>query len=213
MTTIADPDRRGDDAAGSPDGRGAPEWWRRAVVYQIYPRSFADADGDGTGDVEGIRSRLSYLRDLGVDAIWICPWYTSPMNDGGYDVADYRDINERFGTLAQAEHLVADAHEHGIRVIVDLVPNHTSSEHSWFRAAVAAGPGSAERERYLFRAGRGDDGSRPPNNWTSVFGGPAWTRVEDGEWYLHLFDPTQPDLCLPHLVKLGRCFHGKFFFP
>ena len=194
MTTIADPDRRGDDAAGSPDGRGAPEWWRRAVVYQIYPRSFADADGDGTGDVEGIRSRLSYLRDLGVDAIWICPWYTSPMNDGGYDVADYRDINERFGTLAQAEHLVADAHEHGIRVIVDLVPNHTSSEHSWFRAAVAAGPGSAERQRYLFRAGRGDDGSRPPNNWTSVFGGPAWTRVEDGEWYLHLFDPTQPDL-------------------
>jgi alpha-glucosidase len=164
------------------------------VVYQIYPRSFADANGDGTGDVEGIRSRLPYLRELGVDAIWICPWYTSPMRDGGYDVADYRNINPQFGDLAHAERLITDAQAHGIRVIVDLVPNHTSNEHPWFRAALAASPGSPERARYVFREGRGPDGSQPPNNWTAVFGGPAWARVDDGEWYLHLFDPTQPDL-------------------
>ncbi|MEO6654399.1 MAG: glycoside hydrolase family 13 protein [Ilumatobacteraceae bacterium] len=170
------------------------EWWRRGVVYQVYPRSFADADGDGTGDVEGIRSRLPYLSDLGVDAIWISPWYRSPLLDGGYDVADYRDIDPRFGTLAHAEHLIADAHTHDIRVIVDLVPNHTSSEHEWFQAAVAAGPGSPERNRYIFRDGKGVDGSEPPTNWTAVFGGSAWERVPDGQWYLHLFDPSQPDL-------------------
>lgn len=173
-------------------------WWRHGAVYQIYPRSFADANGDGTGDVAGIRSRLGYLRDLGVDAIWVCPWYPSPLNDGGYDVADYRDIHPLFGTLRDAEGLISDAHEHGIRVIVDLVPNHTSSEHRWFRDALAGRPGSRERARYVFRAGRGADGTEPPTNWTSVFGGPAWSRVnddpDDGEWYLHLFDPTQPDL-------------------
>jgi alpha-glucosidase len=169
-------------------------WWRHGSVYQIYPRSFADANGDGTGDVAGIRSRLPYLRDLGIDAIWICPWYPSPLNDGGYDVADYRDIHPLFGTLDDAEGLIADAHDHGIRVIVDLVPNHTSSEHRWFRAALAADPGSAERDRYVFRPGKGVDGSEPPTNWTSVFGGSAWTQVDDGEWYLHLFDPSQPDL-------------------
>jgi alpha-glucosidase len=166
-------------------------------VYQIYPRSFADSNADGTGDVAGIRSRLGYLRDLGVDAIWVCPWYPSPLNDGGYDVVDYRDIDPRFGTLADAEELIADAHAHGLNVIVDIVPNHTSSEHPWFRAALAAGPGSRERARYVFRRGRGD-GSEPPNNWVSVFGGAAWSRVnadpDDGEWYLHLFDSTQPDL-------------------
>ena len=181
-------------APGSPDTPTDPEWWRRGVIYQVYPRSFADADGDGTGDVEGIRSRLPYLRDLGVDAIWISPWYRSPLNDGGYDVADYRDIDPRFGTLADAERLLADAGEHGIRVIVDLVPNHTSSEHRWFREALAAPAGSAERDRYHFVEGSGPDGAEPPNNWRSVFGGPAWSRVEDGQWYLHLFDPTQPDL-------------------
>ncbi len=173
-------------------------WWRHAVVYQIYPRSFADANGDGTGDVDGIRSRLGYLAELGVDAIWICPWYPSPLNDGGYDVADYRDIHPRFGDLDDAEALLAEAHAHGLRVLVDLVPNHTSSEHAWFREALAAEPGSAARDRYIFRPGRGADGSEPPTNWKSVFGGPAWSRVDDGdgagEWFLHLFDSTQPDL-------------------
>ena len=171
-----------------------PSWWRRGVVYQVYPRSFADANDDGTGDVEGIRSRLPYLRDLGVDAIWISPWYPSPLNDGGYDVADYRDIDPRFGSLGDAEKLIADAHDHGIRIIVDLVPNHTSSEHRWFQAALAAGPGSPERDRYIFRPGKGPNGDEPPTNWEAVFGGSAWERVDDGEWYLHLFDPTQPDL-------------------
>ncbi len=176
------------------DPNDQTSWWRHGVVYQVYPRSFADANGDGTGDVEGIRSRLPYLQQLGVDAIWVCPWYPSPLNDGGYDVADYRDIHPRFGTLADAEMLIADAHRLGIRVIIDLVPNHTSSEHPWFEAALAADPGSRERARYIFRSGKGLDGDLPPNNWTSVFGGSAWKRVADGEWYLHLFDHTQPDL-------------------
>ena len=178
----------------APIGEPTGNWWRRGVVYQVYPRSFADGDGDGTGDIEGLRTRLPYLRDLGIDAIWICPWYRSPLHDGGYDVSDYRDINEQFGDLAAAERLISEAHDHDIKVIVDLVPNHTSSEHEWFRAALAAGPGSPERDRYIFREGRGPDGSAPPNNWTAVFGGSAWERVPDGEWYLHLFDTTQPDL-------------------
>ncbi|WP_436498634.1 glycoside hydrolase family 13 protein [Actinokineospora sp. HUAS TT18] len=167
------------------------DWWRDAVIYQVYVRSFADSDGDGIGDLPGIRSRLPYLADLGVDAVWITPFYPSPMADGGYDVADYRDVDPMFGTLADAEALIADAHAHGLKVIVDLVPNHTSSEHAWFRAALAAGPGSPERNRYVFREGRGD---LPPNDWESIFGGDAWTRVPDGEWYLHLFDSAQPDL-------------------
>ena len=170
------------------------EWWRHAVIYQVYVRSFADGDGDGVGDLPGITARLPYLRDLGVDALWITPFYTSPQHDHGYDVADYCDVDPLFGTLADADALLDRAHELGLKVIVDLVPNHTSDEHEWFRAALAAGPGSPERERYLFREGRGGDGAEPPNNWDSVFGGPAWTRVEDGEWYLHLFDSTQPDL-------------------
>lgn len=174
-----------------------PPWWQHAVTYQIYPRSFADANGDGVGDLAGITSRLPYLRDLGVDAIWISPFYTSPQRDHGYDVSDYRDIDPLFGTLADADALLESAHGLGLKVIVDLVPNHTSDEHEWFRAAIAAEPGSPERARYLFRDA-GPDGELP-NNWMSVFGGPAWTRVPDGrgeesQYYLHLFDSSQPDL-------------------
>ena len=185
--------------AGATVSAAAPPWWREAVTYQIYLRSFADADGDGEGDITGIRSRVAYLAELGVDAIWINPWYRSPMADGGYDVADYRDIDPRFGTLADADALLGEAHEAGLRVLVDLVPNHTSDQHAWFQEALAAAPGSPERNRYLFRPGRGADGSEPPNDWHSVFGGPAWTRVpgpdgRPGEWYLHLFAPEQPDL-------------------
>ncbi len=169
-------------------------WWRHAVVYQVYIRSFADGNGDGTGDIAGLRSRLPYLAALGIDAIWVNPWYESPMNDGGYDVADYRSINPLFGTLDEAKLLIDEARSHGIRLLVDLVPNHTSSEHEWFQAALAADPASPERERYHFLPGKGHGGEFPPNDWQSVFGGPAWTRVPDGEWYLHLFDPSQPDL-------------------
>jgi alpha-glucosidase len=177
----------------------ARPWWRDAVCYEIYIRSFTDAGGDGVGDLPGIRDRLPYLRDLGVDAVWITPFYPSPMADGGYDVADYRDVEPRFGTLADFDALIADAHALGLRVIIDVVPNHTSSAHPWFQAALAAEPGSPERERYVFRPGRGENGSEPPNNWRSVFGGPAWHRTTGadgvpGEWYLHLFAPEQPDL-------------------
>jgi alpha-glucosidase len=174
----------------SPD---AP-WWRHAVTYQVYVRSFADRDGDGVGDLPGITERLPHLRDLGVDALWITPFYTSPQKDHGYDVADYTDVDPLFGTLADADALITRAHELELRVIVDLVPNHTSSAHPWFREALDAAPGSPERARYLFRDGRGPDGTEPPNNWQSIFGGSAWTRVADGQWYLHLFDSSQPDL-------------------
>ncbi|MEE8600410.1 glycoside hydrolase family 13 protein [Euzebya tangerina] len=169
-------------------------WWRHSVTYQIYIRSFADGNGDGLGDIAGIRSRLPYLEELGVDAIWINPWYPSPMADGGYDVADYRAVEPTFGTMAEAEAMIAEAHEHDIRVMLDVVPNHSSDEHRWFVEAVAAEPGSPERDRYFFREGTGPDGAEPPNNWLSFFGGPAWTRLEDGWWYLHLFDAKQPDL-------------------
>jgi len=168
------------------------------VIYQIYPRSWADSNGDGIGDLPGITARLPYLRDLGVDAVWLSPFYVSPHADAGYDVADYRDIDPIFGTLADADTLLATAHDLGLKVIVDLVPNHSSDEHPWFQAALAAGPGSPERERYWFRDGRGPGGDLPPNNWLCVFGGAAWTRVKaadgtPGQWYLHLFDPRQPD--------------------
>ena len=169
------------------------------MIYEVYIRSFADGDGDGIGDIAGLGSRLPHLAGLGVDALWITPWYPSPMKDGGYDVADYRDIDPRFGTLGGAQRLLAEAHRLGLRVLLDLVPNHVSDQHPWFRAALAAGPGSAERERFFFRDGRGSAGAEPPNDWTSNFGGPAWTRVVEadgrpGQWYLHLFAAAQPDL-------------------
>ncbi len=178
-------------------------WWRRAVVYQIYPRSFADGSGDGVGDIAGIRAHLGHLSDLGVDAIWINPWYPSPMKDAGYDVSDYRDIEPVFGTLAEAEALLAEAHAAGMRVFLDIVPNHTSDKHRWFVEALAAAPGSPERARFYFREGRGEHGELPPNDWQSEFGGPAWTRVTEadgtaGQWYLRLFAPEQPDVNWDH---------------
>ena len=174
-------------------------WWRHAVIYEIYPRSFADANGDGEGDIAGIQSRLDYLVDLGVDAIWVAPWYPSPMADGGYDVTDYRDIHPLFGTLSDVVALIEAMHARGLRLIVDLVANHTSHAHPWFREALQGGPGAAARSRYIFRDGRGENGELPPNNWISAFGGTAWTRVVEpdgspGQWYLHTFAPEQPDL-------------------
>nr|WP_202437685.1 alpha-amylase family glycosyl hydrolase [Streptomyces sp. SID5910] len=171
-----------------------PNWWRQAVIYQIYPRSFADADGDGLGDLRGITQRLTHLAALGVDALWLSPFYPSELADGGYDVDDYRDVDPRLGTLDDFDALAAEAHRLGLKVIVDLVPNHTSHRHAWFREALEAGPGSAARDRYVFRDGRGEHGELPPTDWQSVFGGSAWQRVPDGQWYLHLFAPQQPDL-------------------
>jgi len=174
------------------------DWWRTAVIYQVYPRSFADADGDGAGDLRGITDRLGHVAGLGADAVWLSPFYPSPQVDGGYDVADYRDVDPVYGTLEDAQALFERAHDLGVRVIVDLVPNHCSRDHDLFRTALAAPPGSAERAMFHFRAGRGPRGDLPPNDWVSMFGGPAWTRTTDaedqpGQWYLHLFDPGQPD--------------------
>ncbi|KQY21234.1 alpha-amylase [Cellulomonas sp. Root485] len=169
-------------------------WWRQAVVYQVYPRSFADSNGDGIGDLPGITGKVPYLRELGVDAVWLSPFYPSALADGGYDVDDYRDVDPRIGTLEQFDELRTALHRAGIRLIVDIVPNHTSNRHVWFREALASPPGSRARERYIFRRGRGEHGELPPSDWTSTFGGPAWEPVGDGEWYLHLFAPEQPDL-------------------
>ncbi|MCX5135764.1 MULTISPECIES: alpha-amylase family glycosyl hydrolase [unclassified Streptomyces] len=183
--------------------RTAAPWWRHAAIYQIYVRSFADGNGDGVGDLAGARDRLPYLRELGVDALWFTPWYVSPMADGGYDVADYRDIDPVFGTLAEAESLITEAHAQGLRVIVDLVPNHCSDRHPWFQEALAGGPQAPARDRFWFVPGRGEHGELPPNDWQSYFGGPAWTRVVEadgtpGDWYLHMFAPQQPDLNWEH---------------
>ncbi len=176
-----------------------PAWHHAAAVYQVYLRSFADGNGDGIGDLAGLTARLPYLRDLGVDALWLTPWYVSPMADGGYDVADYRDIDPVFGTLAEADALIRAVHDHQLKIIIDIVPNHCSDQHRWFTAARTAGPGSVERARFWFRPGRGESGELPPNDWQSMFGGPAWTRVTEpdgsqGEWYLHLYAREQPDL-------------------
>ena len=180
-----------------------PHWWRDAVVYQIYPRSFADGNGDGIGDLEGAISRVPYLARLGIDAVWLSPFYPSALADGGYDVDDYRDVDPLIGTLDQFDTLVAALHAEGIRIVVDIVPNHSGSGHVWFQEALASPPGSAARARYIFRDGAGDDGAQPPSDWVSHFGGPAWTRVTEadgspdrekgGQWYLHLFAPEQPD--------------------
>lgn len=178
--------------------RESRAWWRDAVTYQIYIRSFADANGDGKGDVEGIRSRLPYLKKLGIDAIWITPWYPSPQHDHGYDVADYMDIEPDYGTLDDAKRFISEAHDLGLRVIVDIVPNHSSDQHPWFQEALDAVPGSSARDRYIFRDGKGEHGELPPNNWNAVFGGSAWQRIiekdgKPGQWYLHLFANEQPD--------------------
>ncbi|MEI2732833.1 MAG: glycoside hydrolase family 13 protein [Dermatophilaceae bacterium] len=193
-----------------------PGWWRDAVVYQIYPRSFADSDGDGEGDLPGITAKLEHLRDLGVDALWLSPCYPSPQVDGGYDVADYRGVDPRFGTLADLDALVARATDLGLAVLLDLVPNHCSDRHPWFQAALRAGPGSPERALFHFRDGRGRDGVQPPNNWRSVFGGSAWTRITDpdgraGQWYLHLFDRSQPDWNWDHR-RVGEEFESVLRF-
>ncbi|MGO1774640.1 glycoside hydrolase family 13 protein [Agrococcus casei] len=172
---------------------GQQPWWRDAVIYQIYPRSFADSTGSGVGDLRGITDRLDHIAALGVDAVWLSPFYKSPQNDAGYDVSDYTDVDPLFGTLADFDAMLEKAHALGLRVIIDTVPNHSSDQHEWFQAALAAAPGSPERDRYMFRDGKGADGSEPPNNWPSIFGGPAWTRVDDGQWYLHIFDTSQPD--------------------
>jgi len=184
--------------AGTTDSMTGSQWWRSAVIYQIYPRSFSDASGDGIGDLRGIAARLSSLQELGVDAIWLSPFMTSPQKDAGYDVADFCDVDQLFGTMEDFDDMLAQAHDLGLRVIVDLVPNHSSDQHRWFQAALGALPESPERSRYIFRDGRGVDGTQPPNNWQSIFGGPAWTRITEpdgspGQWYLHLFDSSQPD--------------------
>lgn len=171
-----------------------PAWWRQAVVYQVYPRSFADANGDGIGDIRGVTSRVPYLKELGVDAVWLSPFYPSALADGGYDVADYRDVDPRLGTLDDFDEMLEALHGEGIKVVVDIVPNHTSDQHAWFQEALAAGPGSAARARYIFRDGTGPGGAEPPADWVSVFGGSAWERVPDGQWYFHNFAKEQPDL-------------------
>lgn len=170
------------------------DWWKQAVVYQIYPRSFKDSNGDGIGDLAGITSKIGYLKDLGIDAIWLSPFYPSGLFDGGYDVDDYRAVDPRLGTMADFDALVHAAHNAGLKIMVDIVPNHTSTRHTWFRQALKAGKGSPERDRYIFRDGRGKHGKLPPNGWRSVFGGPAWEPVGDGQWYLHVFAVQQADL-------------------
>jgi alpha-glucosidase len=178
-------------------GSEASLWWRDSVIYQLYVKSFADSDGDGIGDLDGITQHLDHIAALGVDGIWLNPCYPSPNRDGGYDVADYLVIDQRYGGMAAFERLLSATHAHGLKLLMDLVPNHCSDQHVWFQQARSAGPGSLERDRFLFRPGRGADGSEPPNNWQSTFGGPAWTRINDepgdGEWYLHSFDSSQPD--------------------
>jgi alpha-glucosidase len=192
-------------AASDRHGRsgGSLGWWRNGVIYQVYVRSFQDSNGDGVGDLGGVRDRLPYLRSLGVDGLWLNPFYASPQHDHGYDVSDHLDVHHEYGDLAAFDLLVRDAHRLGLKVMVDVVPNHGSIEHRWFAAAVAAGPGSPERQRFHFADGRGPHGELPPNNWRSIFGGPAWQRISEpdgapGQWYLHTFAPEQADFNWRH---------------
>ncbi|MFF3838716.1 glycoside hydrolase family 13 protein [Streptomyces sp. NPDC001930] len=186
-------------AGRPPRAHSGTPWWRDAVIYQVYVRSFLDSTGDGVGDLAGVRAGLPYLRKLGVDGVWLSPFYPSPQHDHGYDVADYQNVDPVYGDLAEFERVVTQAHRLGLKLLIDIVPNHCSTEHRWFRKALAAGPGSRARSRFHFAPGRGPNGDEPPNNWHAMFGGPAWTRVTEpdgtpGEWYLHLFTPEQPDL-------------------
>ena len=213
MTSLTSP-----PAADRQQPPGERPWWRDAVVYQVYLRSFADSDGDGIGDLEGLRAHLDHIAGLGATGIWINPCYPSPQADHGYDVADYFDIEPAYGDLGAFDRMLADAHARGLHVLMDVVPNHCSSDHAWFQAALAAAPGSRERARFIFRDGQGPDGSLPPNRWRSVFGGPAWTRVAEadgrpGQWYLHLFDPGQPDFDWRN-PEVGDMFEGvlRFWF-
>ncbi|MFC9424191.1 alpha-amylase family glycosyl hydrolase [Streptomyces sp. NPDC056987] len=202
MTQHAIPDGSADNGgsggsggSGRGAGCGGPrDWWRESVVYQVYVPSFADADGDGMGDLRGITDRLGHVAELGADAVWLTPFYPSPLADGGYDVADYRDVDPRHGTLDDFRALLARARSLQLRTIVDIVPNHCSERHPWFVEALASPPGSAARDRFVFRDGGGPDGAEPPADWQSKFGGPAWTRLPDGQWYMHIFAAEQPDL-------------------
>ncbi|WP_017612505.1 glycoside hydrolase family 13 protein, partial [Nocardiopsis salina] len=187
------------------------QWWRDAVLYQVYPRSFTDSNGDGVGDLPGLTARLDHVAALGVHGIWLSPFYPSPWTDGGYDVSDFRDVDPSLGTLADFEAMVRAAHKRRLKVMIDIVPNHTSLEHPWFRAALEAGPGSPERDLYVFRDGKGPDGELPPTDWRSTFGGSAWTRVPDGQWYLHMFAPEQPDLNWDH-PRVHEEFRGILRF-
>ncbi len=193
MTSTELPEREGNAGLAS---RLERPWWRDAVVYQIYPRSFADSDGDGLGDIPGIRQRLQHVVDLGVDAIWLSPFYPSPLLDGGYDVADPRDVDPRLGTVEDLRGLVQDCHANGLKIFVDVVPNHFSWAHRWFRETAGAAIDSPEWARFHAVRGRGENGELEPNDWKSAFGGPAWTPIEGhaGWWYLHLFDSSQPDV-------------------
>ncbi|NYF08919.1 alpha-glucosidase [Leifsonia sp. AK011] len=197
--TVEDIEASAESLAAAQTATAGSEWWRTAVIYQIYPRSFADDDGNGVGDLAGITKRLPSLADLGIDAIWLSPFFRSPQRDAGYDVSDYCDVDPLFGTLADFDLLLETAHGLGLKVIADMVPNHTSSDHAWFQEALAAPEGSPERDRYMFRDGKGKNGQLPPNNWESVFGGSMWERTTNadgtpGQWFLHIFDKSQPDL-------------------
>lgn len=187
------------------------EWWRSGVIYQVYPRSFSDSNADGMGDLPGITSELGQLQELGVDAVWLSPFYPSPQKDAGYDVSDYKDVAPPLGTLTDFDEMLEKAHKLGLRVMIDLVPNHSSDQHEWFQEALRAKPGSAARNFYHFQDGKGEQGELPPNNWLSMFGGPAWTRIPDGQWYLHLFDSSQPDLNWEN-PKVREAFEGILKF-
>ena len=168
------------------------EWWQHAVFYEIYPRSFADSNNDGIGDLKGITSKMGYLHDLGVDAIWITPCFPSPQVDFGYDVSDYENIDPMYGTIADFDRMVKGGRKKGIHIILDFVLNHTSDQHAWFKDSASSRTAS-HRDWYIWRDGRGSD--QPPNNWISIFGGPAWKfDGKTGQYYYHFFYPEQPDL-------------------